>query len=246
MLSWILQYRMDDKDWRIKIADAPAMSYDDARQQAAILRGQVHAARNGIGVHPGKVRDQQKAFVAPPKEQTFGDFVQQYLEARKAAVRDSTFEEIKRYLTDGFKGLSPLTLGEIERRHIAVELNSIAKTSGAASANRARSSISRFYKWSIGEGLCDANPVRDTNLREDENEARDRVLSDSEVAAVWLNAPEGDYRSIIRLVLLTGCRRQEIGSLQWSWINLDADELRSFSLSLISITSRRQKRLLIV
>jgi integrase len=218
MLSWVLQYRMDGKDWRIKIGDG-SMSCAKAREQAEELKGQVQTARNGNGIHPGKVRDQQKAYVAPPKEQTFGDFVQQYLEARKAAVRDSTFDEISRYLKDGFKALSTLNLGQIERRHIAVELNSLAKASGPASANRARSSISRFYKWAIGEGLCESNPVRDTNLREDENKARDRVLSDSEIATVWLSCPDSDYGNILKLILLTGCRREEIGGLLWSEID---------------------------
>src|SRR5262249_18094825 len=161
----------------------------------------------------------------PPKEQTFGDFVQQYLEARKSAVRDSTFGEIKRYLTDGFQALSTLTLGEIERRHIAVELNTIAKASGAASANRARSSISKFYKSAIGEGLCEANPVRDTNLREDENKSRERSLTDTEITAVWLNCPENDYGRIVKLILLTGCRREEIGGLMWSEIGLENETM---------------------
>src|SRR5262249_15623798 len=104
------------------------------------------AARNGNGIHPGKVREAQKEIVVAPKPLTFAAHVQAYVDARKSAVRESTFEEIQRYLTDGFKVLSSLTLDVIERRHITVELNSIAKASGAASANCARSSISRFYK----------------------------------------------------------------------------------------------------
>ena len=221
VLSWVLQYRMDGKDWRIKIGDA-SMSADEARRQVSILKGQVQSARNGNGIHPGKVRDQQKLVVAQPDPLTFGAHVQAYLDARKSTVRDSTFEEIKRYLTDGFKVLHPYDLASIERRHIAVELNAIAKASGAAFCNRARSSISRFYKWAIGEGLCESNPVRDTNKREDENKSRDRVLSDSEIAAVWLNAPVSDYGNIVRLILLTGCRREEIGGLKWSEIDLEA------------------------
>jgi len=221
MLSWVLQYRMDGKDWRIKIGDG-SMSCDDARQQVAILKGQVQTARNGNGIHPGKVRDQQKAYIAPPKPLTFAAHIEAYLDARKSAVRESTFGEITRYLKNGFSVLSTLSLDEIEIRHIAVELGAIEKASGPASANRARSALSKFYKWAIGEGLCKANPVRDTNLREGENEARDRVLSDKEIATVWLNCPDSDYGNILKLILLTGCRREEIGGLMWSEIDLTA------------------------
>ena len=49
---------------------------------------------------------------------------------------------------------------------------------------------------------------------------RERSLSDSEIAKVWLAAPENDYGNIVKLLLLTGCRREEIGSLRWSEIDL--------------------------
>jgi integrase len=39
---------------------------------------------------------------------------------------------------------------------------------------------------------------------------------------VWLAAPENDYGNIVKLLLLTGCRRDEIGSLRWSEINLES------------------------
>src|SRR5262249_23241264 len=79
-----------------------------------------------------------------------------------------------------------------------------------------------FYKWAIGEGLCDSNPVRDTNKREDENKSRERKLSYDEIATVWLKAPESDYGNILKLILLTGCRREEIGGLMLGRIALEA------------------------
>jgi integrase len=86
-------------------------------------------------------------------------------------------------------------------------------------ANRSRASLSAFFRWAIGEGLCDDNPVAGTNKQEEAG-PRERSLSDAEAAAVWLAAPENDYGRIVRLILLTGCRRDEIGSLQWPEIDL--------------------------
>src|SRR5262249_55605907 len=63
------------------------------------------------------------------------------------------------------------------------------------------------------------NPVAGTNKQEEAG-PRERSLSDAEAAAVWLAAPENDYGRIVRLILLTGCRRDEIGSLQWPEIDL--------------------------
>ena len=51
-------------------------------------------------------------------------------------------------------------------------------------------------------------------------QSRDRVLSDQEIAQVWRSLPAGDFGDIVRLLLLTGQRREEIGALQWSEVNL--------------------------
>jgi integrase len=39
---------------------------------------------------------------------------------------------------------------------------------------------------------------------------------------VWLNAPDNSYGTILKLLLLTGCRRDEIGGLMWSEVDLNA------------------------
>ena len=42
------------------------------------------------------------------------------------------------------------------------------------------------------------------------------------MATVWKDAPDSDYGRIVRLLMLTGCRRDEIGSLRWSEIDVEA------------------------
>jgi integrase len=71
------------------------------------------------------------------------------------------------------------------------------------------------------EGLCESNPVMATNDPTEGIQARDRVLNDSEVRAIWNACQDDDFGRIVRLLLLTGCRREEIGGLKWSEVNLD-------------------------
>ena len=52
------------------------------------------------------------------------------------------------------------------------------------------------------------------------NGARERALSDQELAEVWRACPDNDYGKIVRLLLLSGQRKQEIGGLRWSEIDL--------------------------
>jgi integrase len=81
--------------------------------------------------------------------------------------------------------------------------------------------LSALFRWAIGEGLCDENPVIGTNKQE-ESGPRERSLTDAEAAQLWLACSDNDYGRIVQLLMLTGCRRDEIGSLQWSEVDLEA------------------------
>ena len=127
----------------------------------------------------------------------------------------------QRHPNNHWKALHGLSLDAITRADVAASLTKIAKDSGDIAANRARATLSKFYVWAIGEGVCDKNPVIGTNKR-DENDPRERSLSNAEVARVWLAAPDNDYGRIVKLILLTGCRRGELGNLKWSEIDMEA------------------------
>ena len=60
-----------------------------------------------------------------------------------------------------------------------------------------------------------------------ENGPRQRVLSDDELATIW-NALDdgGDYAPLLRLLMLTGARREEIAGLRWSEIDPEAALVR--------------------
>jgi integrase len=143
------------------------------------------------------------------------------LEAKAVVLKPRSFVEVKRHLEKDWQPLHSLAIASMGRANVAATLSAIAKTKGAVTANRARAALSAMFRWAIGEGLCDHNPVVGTN-RQEENGHRERSLDDSEIAKVWLGAPENDYGNIVRMLILTGCRREEIGSLKWSEIDLGA------------------------
>jgi integrase len=75
------------------------------------------------------------------------------------------------------------------------------------------------------QGIADANPVVGTN-RHGNAKGRDRVLNASELVRVWQAAGEDAYGTIIKLLILTGQRREEIGGLRWSELILPACLIR--------------------
>ena len=87
-------------------------------------------------------------------------------------------------------------------------------------ADRARSTLSAMFGWCVGEGILEANPVVGTN-KQSKAKSRDRVLTDDELVAVWTAAPASDFGRIVKLLMLTGQRRDEIADLQRAEIEDD-------------------------
>ena len=69
-------------------------------------------------------------------------------------------------------------------------------------------------------GIVENNPIIGT-IQPKDSKARERVLSDDELAAIWRACKDDDYGRIIRLLILLGARRQEIGGLRWSELDLN-------------------------
>ena len=112
-----------------------------------------------------------------------------------------------------------LRLDQIDRRKCAALLGEIETTSGPASRNRTRSILSSLFSWCVAEGLVEINPVTGT-AKAIENGSRERVLTQDELRELWRSLGDDRFSDIVRLLLLTGQRRTEIGKLQWNEIDL--------------------------
>jgi integrase len=149
----------------------------------------------------------------------FAGALDRYLERKRTSLKPRSFIETQRYLRNHSTPLHRLRVGEIDRRKIAALLGEIETASGAVSRNRARSALSGFFSWCIAEGLLDINPVLGT-AQADEGASRERVLTPEELRQLWRSLSDGMFGDIVRLLLLTGQRRNEIGKLRWSEVDL--------------------------
>jgi integrase len=218
--TWIFQYKIGERQHRMRLG-GPELTCNQARRLAETQRGAVSRAKLGEGIDPAITREQIRAESKPnPKGKTLRSLIADYLGDRVRSMRPRSYNEIRRHLERHFAPLHERSLHTIERLDVAARIREIAKESGPVAANRSRASLSAMFAWAIGEGLCDSNPVAGTNKQE-ENGPRERSLTDAETAAVWLAAPDNDYGRIVRLILLTGCRRTEMADLRWSEVNLE-------------------------
>jgi integrase len=146
----------------------------------------------------------------------FATTVDRYLE-RKRSLK--SLAETERYLRGHASPLHRLKLGEIDRRKIAALLGDVETSRGPVSRNRLRSNLSAFFSWCVQEGLVDTNPVQGTGMAS-ENGSRERVLTPEELRKLWRSLGDDEFSNVVRLLLLSGQRRNEIGKLQWSEVDL--------------------------
>lgn len=76
-----------------------------------------------------------------------------------------------------------------------------------------------FLKWSVGSGYLRHNPLE--GLSAAKQRKRKRILTDAELKAVWNAANEigGIFGAIVKLIMLTGQRRSEIGGLKKTYFS---------------------------
>jgi len=158
-------------------------------------------------------------FTASLAGETFGAEIERYLARKRASLAPRSYVETVRYISDYSAPLHKLPISEIDRRTIAVLLGQIETSCGAVTRNRLRSCLSAFWTWAIAEGLTELNPVTGTAKAEVAG-SRERVLSAEELRKLWHALSDNRFSEIVRLLLLTAARRNEIGNLQWSEIDL--------------------------
>lgn len=178
------------------------------------------ARKHRVAIDDNRDPAAEKATKKAASALVLSSVIDDYLTVRSRALKPRSLYEVTRHLRKDWKPLHGLALNAITRDVIAAHQRKIAER-GAAAANRARSSLSAMFGWAVGEGLCDANPVIGMN-KIAEAASRDRVLSDAELVKIWkATAGKSSYHSIVRLLMLTGQRREEIGALRWSEFNRD-------------------------
>jgi integrase len=203
-VHYYVRYRVNGEQIVKSIGRHGALTPDTARAKAKQLLGTVAGGGDPFAQLNGE---------------GFSAVVDRYLARKKAVLKPTSYAGIELYLRNHSSPFHGLRLDQIDRRKIAVLLGEIETTSGAVSRNRARSALSALFGWAIQEGLCETNPVQGTG-KADEGGSRERVLSADELRILWRGLGDDAFSNIVRLLLLTGMRRNEVGKLSWPEIDL--------------------------
>lgn len=212
--AWIFFYRHVGRLRRMGLGTFPALSLADAREAWREARQDAQAGRD-----PATARKRQKGAT------DFSGVAEEWL--RRDQGKNRSHDAVKRLLAkDVLPAWGHRPLVEIGRRDVLDVIDGIVDRGSPITARRVHAHLHRLFKWAVGRGIIASSPMTDLPKPGSETK-RDRVLSGDELVAVWkaagkLGWPFGD---VIRLLILTGARRQEIAALRWSEIDGDAIKL---------------------
>jgi integrase len=217
--SFIVQYRIGTDQRRKSLGDVRKIAVEDARGVARKRFAQIE-----LGIDPDADEEKRKTDQASDAR-TFEEVVPLYLEARKTKMARNTYVAADRYLSRHCGPLQKKPVTKITFEDVAGLIRELVQKHGPTSAARARSALTAFFAWSMRQAFAKTNPVIGTENPIEGKEARDRVLNDEEIRAIWRNSGDDEFGKIIRLLFLTACRRDEIGGLRWPEVDVAAGKL---------------------
>jgi integrase len=111
----------------------------------------------------------------------------------------------------------------IRRSDVAALLDKIQDSSGPVAADKVLAHISSLCNWYAARNDKYSSPiVRGMSRSNARGRARERILSDDELRAVWKQAEtNGGFGAFIQLLLLTGQRRDKVVKMKWDDLTAD-------------------------
>jgi integrase len=207
--SWVCQFRWNGKTRRLTMKGVVPL--DDARLWA---RERLIMVAKGIDPEP-------KSQSAP--EPTFSEIADDYLRLEGRSLRShNKYARTLERLVYPVIGDHPIR--QIERFEITRLLDAIAEANGTGMAKLTLAIVRRVMSWHATRDSRFVSPmVAGMGPRKATGASGSRVLTDDdEVRRVWsASASPEPFHAIVRLLLLTAARREEIGAMRWDEIKGD-------------------------
>ena len=223
-ITFALFYRLpnDRQKRRVTLGQYPALTLGEARQQA---RATLLAAAKGND--PGA--EQKAAKRAPTLADLLNEFWERELSRKKSGA------EMRRLLEkDALPAWGQRRVRDITRRDVVVLLDKVRDRGAPVTANRLLGRLTRLFHFACERGILDESPC--TRLKKGEEQPRERVLTDTELAAFWQGLDATGMHPAtalaLRLILVTGQRPGEVSGMTWteidgSWWTIPAERTKN-------------------
>lgn len=232
--TYVVQYRIGGRSRRFNIGThGSPWTPDTARERAKVLLGQVAA-----GIDPQEEKEEVRR--APTVADLCDLYLSEGLATRKATSLASARSDVENHIKPllGTKLASLVTAADVDKLLLDVASGRTAKraktsrkrglsrvTGGRGAANAAVTTLCAAMAFGIRRGVRTDNPA--LGVRKFPEKKIERFLSPAELArlgealaAAEALGVESPYAlAAIRLLILTGCRRNEILTLKRSYVD---------------------------
>jgi integrase len=209
--TWVLRYRHNTVERRLKLGTYPAMKLADARRLADETKIAVDK-----GGDPFADRTREKT------AKTFKDLAVEYIE-RHAKPKKKTWREDQRVLdTELLPKWRRLRPVEIKRADVRERIEVVADRGSPTQANRELALIRKIFNFAIERDWLEYNPCHMVK-RPGKERPRDRVLTPDEIRRFWAatEVEPPPIRAAFRLRLLTAQRGGEILNMRWRDVDIE-------------------------
>ena len=218
---YVVQTRGPGGPKRVTIGRHGEMPADEARKQAAVIIDRIKRGEDPVPP-------------PPQPEFTVADLAERYLQVHVAVnCRPGTRETFGRIVTKYIvPELGDLAVETLDRAHVVALHDKLRDK--PYQANKTVDVLAKMFRLAEAWGLTPPrrNPCR--SVRRYKEHRRERFLAPDEYRRLGrvLDAAEADGSALasaiaaIRLLLLTGCRKNEIVTLRWDDVDRTAGELR--------------------
>lgn len=199
----------------LRVGTFPAIDVAEARKIALEMRAVVDR-----GGDPMEQHDRQK--VMP----TFAEFVHDEYMPYALLAKRSARDDASKFKVHLLPKFGDRRLCDIHRRDVEVHHAAMRQSHSAATANRHLALLSAVFVKAVEYGRLDTNPAAGLKAFREDNQ-RQRFLSADEIGRIYQameSEPNRTAVAALKLLLLSGTRREESLRALWKDVNLDSGQ----------------------
>ena len=219
-LSWIVRRYLNGDREQVTIGHYPTMDIGAAREEA---RTRLLDTSKPLDAHD---QERAQAHKSEKEAERLGESIEKYL-AKKEQPNSRYWYEVRQMLERDLR--DELGCETLVKNITSEQLEKIIEGKRPGMARFLYAVIRPFLEWCILKKVLIVSPLANVEVPP-APEARDRRLDEAEIRAFWeatagsADATEADntiFNPFHRLLLLTAQRREEVGGLRWSELDLE-------------------------
>ena len=207
--TYLAQYSFEGRKHRVPIGSCGAIPLAEARVAARAIMGDV---ARGINVAATR---KKAASEARKRSFTLAALIDDWRVLHLANRRPHYAADAVRTLRRVFAHDLDMPATDLDRATIVKALDAMTRRGRPMMATQTVAYGRACFAWAMKRGTVAVNPF--VSMPTAPAVKRERVLTDDELATIWRATGEpGPFNAIVRMLILTGARCNEVAAMQWA------------------------------